>query len=326
MNPYEVLGVASTASEDEIKKRYRKLARETHPDLNPGDAAAEARFKQISVAYDILSDPERRRAYDEFGEISLEAGFDADQAREQKARFEQRFGGGDASDYQGQFEFGDLEDLLRHFGGDAGGFGGEAGPFGGFKRAGGFRAGPRRGADTESSLELDFLDAVRGGEHAFTVRRRRANGQWFDEKINVRIPPGAEDGSTLRIPGKGGEGHGDGPPGDLHLRVRVRPHPWLRRNGRDLEFDLPLTLREAVLGTEVEVPTLGEPRTLKVPPGTSSHARLRIRGHGVPAAAGRPAGDLYARVRIVAPKSVPDDVRAALESLEQADPREGLWS
>lgn len=325
MNPYEVLGVASDAELPEIKKAYRKLARETHPDLNPGDAAAEARFKQISVAYDVLSDPERRKAYDEFGEIALESGFDAERARAEKSRFEQRFGSTDGTAFGGGFEFGDLDDLLRQFGAGGGDFRGEGGFGGGFSGRGG-RGMRMPGGDTEATLELELADAVRGGERKMTVPRPRADGSSKSESITVRIPPGVTDGGRLRIPGKGGEGIGGAPAGDLWLNVRVRPHPIFRQQGRNLEFDLPLTVREAVLGTRVEVPTLDEPVTLTVPPGTSSHSRLRLRGKGAPETKGQPAGDLFARVRIVTPKQVDPEVREALERLEEPDPREGLWS
>lgn len=319
MNPYEVLGVERNAKVDEIKKRYRKLARETHPDLNPGDAAAETRFKQISVAYEILSDPDKRKAYDEFGEISLEGGFDAERARAERNRFNERFGAADGARFGGQYEFGDLEDLLRQFGG-AGGAGGAG--FGGARRGGAPRM---RGSDIEAELELDLLEAVRGGERKMMIDRVRPDGSRFPETITVRVPPGITDGGRLRIPGKGGEGLGGGADGDLWLRTRVRPHPIFRSSGRDLEFDLPLTIREATLGARVEIPTLDEPALLTVPPGTNSHSRLRLRGKGVPASGGKPAGDLFARVKIIVPDEVDAALREALEASDQKDPREGLW-
>lgn len=314
MDPYRVLDVPKDADTDTIKKRYRKLARETHPDLNPGDAAAEARFKEVSVAYDVLSDPERRRAFDEFGEISLEGGFDAEQARAQKERFGERFGRPDAGSFEGQFGFGDLDDLLRQFG-----RGGNAG--GPFERE--FRA---RGGDLESEITLDFLDALRGGEREFVIDRPRADGSTFKQTVKVRIPPGITDGGRLRIPGRGGEGIGGAPDGDLWLHTRVRSHPIFRRKGSNLELDLPLRLSEAVLGTAIDVPTPDGEVKLTVPPGTSSHQRLRLRGRGVPAHGGRPAGDLFAVVKIVTPKDVPDSLREALEGLDEPDPREASES
>ncbi|MCA9504179.1 MAG: J domain-containing protein [Spirochaetaceae bacterium] len=311
MNPYEVLGVARDAAPDEIKKVYRRLARETHPDLNPGDAVAETRFKQVSTAYDILSDEKKRRAYDEFGEISLEAGFDADKARAARDQFEARFGSPDDDAFGEGFAFGGIDDLLRGFGAGRGG-----------------RGGPRfamRGSDVEASMSLGFVEAVRGGEKRLHIARPRADGGVIEEDVTVRIPPGVTDGGRLRIPGKGGEGHGGAPAGDLWIRVRVEPHPVFRVSGRDLEFDLPIRVAEAIAGARVEVPTLDGRATLTIPPGTSSHARLRLRGQGVPAAGGQPAGDLYARIKIVVPKQIDDETRAAIERIEQDDPRKGLF-
>jgi DnaJ-class molecular chaperone len=313
MNPYDVLGVSKDAPADEIKKVYRKLARTNHPDLNPGDAAAEARFKDISVAYDILSDPEKRRDFDEFGEVSLQAGFDAEQARAQRGRFEQQFGRSNTGSHGDQFEFSNLEDLFGAFGGGGGMGGGRA-----------RQPLRRKGGDLESAIQLDFRDAVRGGEKKWTVERIGTNGLPFSDELTVRVPPGVTDGGRLRIPGKGRPGSGGGPAGDLWLRVQVRPDPVFRQNGRDLEFDLPLRLSEAVTGARVEVPTLDERVTLTIPPGTNSHARLRLKGKGVPASGKKPAGDLFARIKIIVPKDVPEELAEALGKLEQPDPRADL--
>lgn len=312
MDPYEALGVAKDAPPDEIKRVYRRLARETHPDLNPGDAAAEARFKEISTAYDVLCDEEKRRAFDEFGEVSLEAGFDADRARAERERFEARFGSPDDGGFGEGFAFGGLDDLLRGFSGQ-----------GGF-REGGMRFA-RAGPDIEAAMSLGFVEAVRGGEKRLSVGRPRADGSLLPEDITVRIPSGVTDGGRLRIPGKGGEGVDGGPPGDLWIRVRVEPHPVFRIDGRDLEFDLPIRVSEAICGARVEVPTLGGRATLAIPPGTSSHTRLRLRGQGVPASGSQAPGDLYARVKIVVPKDVDPEVRASIDRLEQDDPRKGLF-
>ena len=312
MNPYKILDVDEQATEAEIKKRYRKLARETHPDLNPGDEVAETRFKEISVAYDILSDPEKRAAFDQFGEISLEAGFDADRARAERTSFEDRFGSANGDHLHGQYNFADLDDLLHGFGRSQG--------------AGGRRRAhfAQRGPDIESVIELDLPDAVRGGEHKMTVERVRADGSRFADSITVRVPPGITSGGRLKIPGKGGEGIGGGSAGDLWLRTKVRPHPTFRMVGRNLEFDLPLTVSEAILGARIEVPTLDEPVTLTIPPGTNSHSRLRLRGKGVPASGSKPAGDLRAIVKIVVPTELDDSQREFLEAIEQPCPREGF--
>ncbi len=308
-NLYEVLGVPRDADAETIRRRYKKLARENHPDLNPGDEAAAERFKEISHAYAVLSDEEKRRAYDEFGEISLDSGFDADEARKAREAFSQRFGrtsprsGPDAFASDREFAFGDLDDLLGSF------FGGGAGR----------SSIPLRGADLESSLELDFLDAVRGGEHRLTLTRPTAEGSTRAETVTVRTPAGVTDGGRLRLPGLGGPGRHGGPAGDLWVTVRVRPHPIFRRDGRDLWLELPLTIREAVLGAEIEIPTPTGRATLKVPAGTQGGARLRLRGLGVPAGGGKPAGDLYARVQIRVPRSVDEETRRAIETLPAFD-------
>jgi DnaJ-class molecular chaperone len=311
-NLYETLGVERSADHETLRKAYRKLARQYHPDLNPGDRAAEERFKEISHAWDVLQDAERRRNYDEFGDVSLESGFDADQARRARAEFEERFGragrggrGGRAGGVE-DFEFGGLDDVLSQIFGGGG-------------------AGARirmRGADLHATLELDFLEAIRGGERRVTLMRPDAQGRPVEETITVRFPPGVSDEGELRIPGKGAPGAGGGPPGDLRARVRVRPHPVFRRSGRDLELDLPISVREAILGAQVEIPTLEGRATLSIPPGTDSGVRLRLRGKGVPAARGAAAGDLLARVQIRVPRKLDDAARRAAEALAPAEDRD----
>ncbi len=309
-NLYHVLGVAPDADLETIRKAHRKLARQYHPDLNPGDAAAEERFKEVSRAWEVLQDPAKRRDYDEFGEISLEAGFDADQARHAREAFGQRFGGGGFPGGQaGEFEFGDLDDLMGRF------FGGGSG------RAQGVRM---PGQDVEATLELEFADAVRGGEKRLTLGRPEG-----PETIRVRIPPGVDDGGRLRVPGKGGPGAGGGVPGDLWVRLRVRPHRIFRRNGRDLQLDVPVTVSEAIRGAAVEVPTLDGTVTLQVPAGSDSGTRLRLRGKGVPAGGGRSAGDLIVRIEIRVPRELDDDAREALaeiERVEDGDVRKELFA
>jgi curved DNA-binding protein len=303
---YEILGVARDADLDAIRKAYRKLARKHHPDLNPGDKAAEERFKEISRAWEVLESPERRRNYDEFGAISLEAGFDAEKARRAREAFGNRFGTGarpGAESFE-QFEFGDLDDLMGRY-------------FGGRGEGRGIRL---RGPDLEASLELDFLDAVRGGEQRLTVAT--GPGGAGGETITVRIPPGVDTGGRLRIPGKGGPGIGGGPPGDLQISLRVRPHPVFRREGRDLSFDLPIGVFEAIRGAKVEVPTLDGRATLTIPPGTDSGTRLRLRGKGVPDPRGGPPGDLFARVQIRVPRQLDPAAQSALDALEGAEDRD----
>jgi curved DNA-binding protein len=174
-------------------------------------------------------------------------------------------------------------------------------------------------------MTLGFLEAIRGGERQLSLARPAFDGSLSQESITVRIPPGVTDGGRLRIPGKGGLGSGGGPPGDLWIAVRVEPHAVFRRNAQNLEFDLPITLAEAVTGAKIEVPTLDGRATLTVPPATSSHTRLRLRGKGVPAANGRVAGDLLARIQIIVPKDLPSEALEVLDRYEQSDPRKELF-
>jgi curved DNA-binding protein len=316
---YAVLGVPRDVDEEGLRKAYRKLAREHHPDLNPGDRAAEDRFKRISDAYAVLSDPEKRRDYDEFGDVSLQAGFDREAARQAREAFGARFGGARgarASAAAGEFSFGDIDDLMASFFGGVRG----RGPGGGFAMP---------GSDVESELELDFVEAALGTEKRLVLPRPGAAGGVRHETVTVRIPPGVDDGGRIRIPGKGGEGVGGAPPGDLYVRIRVRPHPFFRREGRDVFVEVPVTLGEAALGARIEVPTLEGRATLTIPPGTDGGSRLRLRGKGVPAARGGERGDLYVIVQVRVPRDLDDEGRAAVERLARfgpADPRKGLGS
>lgn len=310
---YAVLGVARSADEGAIRKAYRQLARRYHPDVNPGDRAAEDRFKEISHAYDVLSDPEKRRDYDEFGDVSLQGGFDAEQARRARDAFAARFGRGGPQEFQGfgpgseQTGAGGLDDLL----GDL--FSGRG--FRGARRE-------RKGADLEAELELDFVDAARGGEQRISIARPTRDGSVRHESVTVRIPPGVADGGRIRLRGKGGEGRKGASAGDLYARIRVRPHRFFRREGRDLFVDLPVTIGEATLGAKVEVPTLEGRVTLTIPPGTDSGAKLRLRGKGVPHPSGKGAGDLYVVVQIRVPRDLTPDARAKLEELGRFGPRD----
>jgi DnaJ-class molecular chaperone len=314
---YAVLGVARDADADTIRKAYRKLARRHHPDVNPGDKAAEERFKEISEAYDVLSDAEKRRNYDEFGEISLQGGFDAEQARRAREAFGARFGGDPSRGASGfeftsgePFEFGDLDDLLGRFG------------FGGARRAG------MRGADVEATLELDFLEAAKGGEKRLALQLVGEDGRPRSETLSVRIPPGVADGGRIRLRGKGAPGRGGAPAGDLWARVRVRPHPVFRREGRDVYVDVPVTVAEAVRGAKIEVPTLDGRATVTVPPGSDSGRKLRLRGKGIPDPAGGPPGDLYVVIQIRVPKALDPDGLAHVDALAKAgpeDPRKELF-
>lgn len=311
---YAVLGVARGASDDVIKKAYRKLARKLHPDVNPGDAAAEERFKIVSEAYSVLSDPDKRKAWDEFGEVSLQAGFDAEAARRAREQFGARFGRGAGGSPGGgadpSFEFGDLDDLL-----------GDVFAQRGWQRAGGPRAsGPRRGPDVEAVLELDLAEAAAGGEKRLTLGRPSADGSVRPETVTVRIPAGVADGGRIRLGGKGGEGRNGGPAGDLYAEIRIRPHRVFRLEGRNLALDVPITVREAVLGAKIEIPTLDGRATLTIPPGTDSGRRLRLRGKGLPDPTGGAPGDLTVTVQIRVPRGVDAKAGEALEALAPFDP------
>ncbi len=297
---YEILGSSKDADLGTLKKAYRRLARQNHPDLNPGDAAAEERFKKISLAWEVLGDADRRRDYDEFGEVSLESGFDADQARKAREAFGARFGtSGDAASGR-DFEFGNVDDLLGQM----------------FGRGADGRGFQRRGADLETRLDLAFEEAVLGGAKRLTLSRSAPGGGATPENLTVQIPAGTEDGARLRLAGKGGEGVGGGPAGNLYVTLRVRPHRTFRRDGRDLEFTLPISVREAIEGAKVEVPTLDGRVTLTVPPGTDGGTRLRLRGKGVASAGGAQPGDLYARIQIRVPRGLDEAATASLAALE----------
>jgi len=313
---YEVLGVARDADRDTIRKAYRKLARKNHPDLNPGDKAAAERFKEISKAWEALEDVEKRRNYDEFGEVSLESGFDAEKAREAREAFGARFGSGGrpgAGGFAEEFHFGGIDDLL-------------GGLFGRGAEGRGIRL---RGADLEAELELDFLEAIRGGEKRLSLARPTGEGTVASETLTIRIPPGVDARGKLRVPGKGAPGVGGGPPGDLWVALRIRPHRVFRREGRNLVLDLPISVREAIEGARVEVPTLEGRVTLTIPPGTDSGTRLRLSGKGVPDPRGGRAGDLLARIQIRVPRKLDEETKASLDGLarfEDPEIRKELFS
>jgi len=300
-DPYATLGVTRDSDENTIRSRYRELARRYHPDVNPGDSAAEERFKAVSEAYAVLSDSKKKAAFDDFGEASLQGGFDADSARRAREAYG-GFGGFGGGGFPGSG--GGLEDLLSNM-------------FGG---AGGGRRRPRPGRDLEADLSLDFLDAAKGCEQSLTINRPGADGGVRTETISVRIPPGVADRSRLRLRGKGGEGSGGGRAGDLYARIRIRPHPVFRREDRDIFANLPVSIREAVLGAKVDVATLDGSVTLTIPAGTDSGTKLRLRGKGIPSARSGEPGDFYAVIQIRVPNRVSPATAEALEGLDDLEP------
>ncbi len=362
-NLYELLGVSKNASKDEIKKAYRKLAREHHPDRNPGDAAAEERFKEIQGAYDVLSDPEKRKQYDAFG-----------------AADGRRGPGGFNVDF-GDFDVGDMGDLGDFLGGLFGRGGRGAGR--------GRQPQGRRGADLEAEVRLSFEDSLRGATTRIPVEvetacsecagsgakpgtapqicpecsgrgvkaesqglfalsqpcpRCRGNGTVIEQPCpkcggsgrerrtktyTVKIPAGAKDGTRIRLRGKGEAGAGGGPPGDLHVVTRVEPSPIYERRGSDLVVNVPVTYAEAALGATVDVPTPEGPVSLKIPAGSEDGKLLRIRGRGAPKLNGEGRGDVLARVRLTVPKRLSKRERELLEELQKVsnqNPRERLFA
>jgi DnaJ-class molecular chaperone len=316
---YETLGVSRGASADEIRKAYRKLAKQYHPDRNPDDESAAQKFKEIQEAHSVLGDEEKRAQYDRFGKAFQGAGG-------------QRWAGGQAGPGGGAGPI-DLNDIFGEGGIDLGDiFGGGAGGggFGGFG-GGGPRARrtrqpvPTAGQNVEMEVEIPFHLAAEGG--SWGVPLQRPDGTV--ERINVKIPAGVQAGATIRLAGQGHPGQHGGPPGDVLLRLKVAPHPYFRREGNNLLLDLPITPAEAVLGAKVEVPTLsGERGTISVPPGTSSGGRIRLAGRGVPDRKTQQRGDQLLVVKIVVPKPVDDETRQLYEQIADRstqNPREGLW-
>ena len=280
---YNILGVARNATEREIKQAYRKLARQLHPDVNPGDKAAEEKFKQVNEAYEVLSDKEKRRKYDKYGEQWPYA----DQF-EQAQR--QNFGQGGQRVYFNEEDMGSLfDDLLRGFGGRPGG-----------------RPQPRKGRDVEFPLEVSLEEAYSGTTRTLNM----ADGK----RLEVKIPAGVKDGSRVRISGKGAEGYG-GVKGDLYLVTSIKPHPRFHRHGDDLYVDVSVPLTVAVLGGEVHVSTLKGRLSLKIPPEPQNGRTFRLKGQGMPHLGNSSRGDLLARVKVVLPTNLSDEERELFQRL-----------
>jgi DnaJ-class molecular chaperone len=298
---YKILGVKRDASQKEIQRAYRDLARKYHPDMNPGDKKAKEKFQRVQQAYDVLNDPEQREMYDRYGSSFQSAGA----------------GGGPRYSYQNPGAGGAFEefDFSQLFGGR--GSEGFADIFRQFSggRAQGRRAAPQRGSDLQHELEIPFRTSITGGEVALHVRRPSGK----TEAITVKIPAGIEDGKKIRLRGQGDPGPRGGSPGDLLITVRVAQHPHFRRHGNDLEVLVPVTLAEAALGAKIDVPTPQGTITLTVPPGTSGGRRLRVKGRGI-ASGKAAAGDLYAELRIVLPKEIDEETAREIRAFDTRYP------
>jgi DnaJ-class molecular chaperone len=303
---YQTLGLSKSASAEEIQKAYRKLARKYHPDLNPDDKAAQQKFKDIQLAYDTLNDAEKRKMYDQFGP-------EYERAQQSPFRgggtggFEQVFGGGAGP---GGFQFeGDLGDLLRQFTGGGGGTG----------RPGRSRT-PTKGRDLSIEHTIPFNTAVLGGEASISIQR---GGKM--ESLQVKIPPGVETGRKIRLRGQGEAAHKGGPQGDLIVTLNVASHPFFKRTGQNLELRLPITLGEAVKGATIDLPTPDGTVALRIPPGSSSGRRLRVKGQGVHSTDGI-AGDLFVELQIKLPEHLAAGSELSEATSRSIEQLESLYS
>ena len=312
---YKVLGVSKDVTPAELKKQYRKLARKYHPDSNPGDAAAEAKFKEISEAHSVLSDPEQRKEYDQIRAMGTGARFTAPGSAGQGGFddvFGGMFGGGANRGYSYQ-QNGNFDDVFSGlFGGGSGGFGSASGGFRGY-------GGPTRGRDVTAHTTIDFITATKGE----TISLQASDGK----PIKVKIPAGVADGQKIKLRGRGQPSPDGGEPGDIVLTVSVRKHPVFERDGLNLRVNVPVTFTEAALGATIEVPTLGgDPVKLRVAPGTPSGRVLRVKGRGVQTSKG--TGDLLAVVQVAVPSHLSSDAVEALkafaEKLPDENPRDDL--
>jgi molecular chaperone DnaJ len=376
---YQILEVPRTASAEDIKKSFRKLARKHHPDVNPGNKAAEERFKQLNSAFEVLSDPKKRKLYDEFGEDAAKMGFDEKKAETYRAyRSAQASGGGRARGgipFSGGGQDVDLGDIFGDIFGRA-----SAGGAGGFDindllgRRGAAARGPERGEDLSAQVTLSLNEAITGTERVLAIRRpgrcqrcngrgeagasgpcptckgtgrtRRSAGTPFagacptcngtgraaepcpecdgtgvveeSTRLTVKIPPGVQTGSKVRLAGQGAAGAHGGPPGDLYIETEVAEHPLVRREGDDLYMDFPVTVTEAMFGAEVKVPTFQGELTVKVPAGSQSGRKMRLKGRGSPSLKGGSPGDMYLVLQVKVPEAANPEVKTAAEVLARA--------
>lgn len=290
---YKILGVSEEASAEQIKKAYKKLARKYHPDLHPGDKSMESKFKEINEAQSVLTDPKKRADYDYAG----------------KEVFEPVMGGPFNAGGRGGFSMGGMggiEDLISSM------FEGRGAP-----------TRPRRGTDIESAMEIDFMQAALGSEFKITVTRGKKR-----EKITVKIPAGVDDGSKVKLKGKGNPGVKGAGAGDLYIVTKVKTHPYFIRKGSKIYLDVPITIKEALLGAVITVPTLTGTTMVKVPPGTKGGQKLRVKKEGVKGVKGNVRGDMYLNIMISVPKPINKRSRELIEEFSKIntyEPRSGLW-
>jgi molecular chaperone DnaJ len=328
---YEVLGVSKGASEADLKKAYRRLARKLHPDVNPGDKAAQKRFQEVQEAYEVLRDEGKRRAYDRFGHAGPGPGFDP------------RTAGGPGEPGMGGFPSGSPFESIHFESGDFGDLFGNL--FGGRARR---STGPEAGEDVRGQIEVPFRDAVLGGTATLSLRREKpcptcggtgrtgksvcptCHGEGVvaeSERVRIKIPEGTEDGGTIRIPGKGAPGLRGGLAGDLYVAVRVAPHPYFERHGNDVHGVVPVTIKEAYSGAEIDVPTIHGIRRAKIPPGTQGRQKFRLRGQGVKDPRTGATGDHIYTARVMVPKKETEagkDAATLLDSLYDGNVRAEL--
>jgi curved DNA-binding protein len=322
---YKLLGVAKTASQEDISKAFKKLARKHHPDLNPNDPEAEKKFKEFNEAYEVLKDPEKRKLYD-----SLGPNWQHGQNFQRPSGFE---GGGYNFNGQ-QFDAGAFSDFFETiFGGGGGGgrarytrgggysdLGGGFGGFGGFGSGGGYTPGPARGSDASATLELSLEEAYRGGAKAITLQEQTigpdGSPRLGTKTLNVNIPAGVREGGKIRLSGQGNPGRAGGKAGDLYLKVKILPHALFKLEEGNVILDLPLTPWEAALGAKVRVPTLDGAVEMNIPAGSSSGRKLRLPGKGLGGQGKR--GDQLVRLMIQAPSSLSDEQRELWEKLAAA--------
>jgi len=338
-NYYETLGVKKNASADEIRKAFRKLARKYHPDVNPGNKSAEEKFKELSEANDVLSDPKKRKIYDQLGYYSDNIDPAAAEAYARGGQGGSGFGAGGFGGFPGGTARGGGQQEV-HFDFDNFDFGGAEGgnQSGNFRDifsgifGGGFGRrepqGPMPGTDVEYEVHVPFWEAIRGGTVRINLQRPGPRGM-ETEPVEFRIKPGTRDGQRIRLAGRGNPGPNNGPQGDLYLIIRVDPHPVFRRKGDDVYVTIPIMPWEAALGAKIEVPTIDGRAMLRIPPGTQSGQKLRMREKGVPSATKEgTVGDEIVEVKVVAPKVAHVEAKELWQKLEKLypeDPREELF-